>query len=69
MDDRAASRRAAAHGVDAPPLSAYALEPLARGGLLLGYAAIGEREIVEGVRRLAAALSESQESRTNRAIR
>jgi GntR family transcriptional regulator/MocR family aminotransferase len=57
MDDRAASRRAAAHGVDAPPLSAYAIEPRPRGGLLLGYAAVGEREIVEGVRRLAAALA------------
>jgi GntR family transcriptional regulator / MocR family aminotransferase len=56
VDDRVASRRAAARGVDAPPLSAYAIGPLARGGLLLGYAAVDEREIREGVERLAAAL-------------
>ncbi len=54
IDGRMASRRAAAHGVQAPPVSAFCLEPLPRGGLLLGYAAVNEREITEGVRRLAA---------------
>jgi GntR family transcriptional regulator/MocR family aminotransferase len=56
MSDAEASRKAARHGVDAPPLSAYALEPVRRGALLLGYAAVGEAEIRAGVRRLRAAL-------------
>ncbi len=56
VDDAAASRRAIEHGVEAPPLSAYALERQPRGGLLLGFTATGTREIREGVRRLAQAL-------------
>jgi GntR family transcriptional regulator/MocR family aminotransferase len=56
IDDVCASRQAAAHGVEAPPLSLYSLAPLRRGGLLLGYTAVGEKEILEGVRRLAKAL-------------
>jgi GntR family transcriptional regulator/MocR family aminotransferase len=56
VDDAEASHQAAAHGVEAPPLSSYSLEPLRRGGLLLGYTAVGEPEIREGVRRLAKAL-------------
>lgn len=55
IDDRTASGRAAAHGVQTPPVSAFCLEPLQRGGLLLGYAAVNEREIAAGVRQLAAA--------------
>jgi GntR family transcriptional regulator/MocR family aminotransferase len=55
-DDRVASRRAAAHGVEVPPLSAYRIEQGKRGGLLLGYAASSPREIRDGVRRLALAL-------------
>ena len=56
VDDRAASQRAAAHRVDAPALSAFALAPQPRGGLLLGYAAVDEAEIYAGARRLALAL-------------
>jgi GntR family transcriptional regulator/MocR family aminotransferase len=56
INDQAISRQAAAHKVEAPALSSYALTPPRRGGLLLGYAAFGEHEIVEGVRRLATAL-------------
>jgi len=55
-DDREAARRAAAKGVEATALSMYGSEPSPRGGLLLGYAAVGEEEIRVGVRRLAAAL-------------
>ena len=61
-NDREASQKAAAHGVEAPPISAYALrgspyhEPVHRPGLLLGYAALTEAEILRGVRRLAAVL-------------
>jgi GntR family transcriptional regulator/MocR family aminotransferase len=56
VDDAAASRSAFEHGVEAPPLSAYALERKPMGGLLLGYTAMGTREIREGMRRLALAL-------------
>jgi GntR family transcriptional regulator/MocR family aminotransferase len=56
VDDAAASRSSFEHGVEAPALSAYALEPLPRGGLLLGFTATGTREIREGVRRLGQAL-------------
>ena len=57
-DDRAASRRAAAQGVEAPPLSLYRIGtvPTTRGGLLLGYAAVAEGEIRAGIKRLAVAL-------------
>jgi len=56
MDDLAAARQAAAHGVDTVPLSSFGMEPMQRGGLILGYAAVAEHEIRDGVRRLAAAL-------------
>jgi GntR family transcriptional regulator/MocR family aminotransferase len=56
VDDRVASRRAAAYQVDVPPLAAFALASPQRGGLLLGYAAVSQAEIYAGVRRLAAAL-------------
>lgn len=55
LSDRVASERAAAVGIDAPPLSAFCTEPITRGGLLLGYAAVNARQIRDGVRRLAAA--------------
>jgi GntR family transcriptional regulator/MocR family aminotransferase len=56
MSDTQASRRAASAGLDTPALSSYALEPLSRGGLLLGYAAVDENEIRQGIHRLSAAL-------------
>jgi GntR family transcriptional regulator/MocR family aminotransferase len=55
-DDGEVSRRAAERGVEAPPVSLYGATPNGSGGLLLGYAAIGEAEIREGVRRFAPAL-------------
>jgi GntR family transcriptional regulator/MocR family aminotransferase len=59
VDDRAATRAALAHEVDAPPLSAYRARPARRGergGLMLGYAAYTPREIDEACGRLGAAL-------------
>lgn len=56
VDDISASRKAAEHGVDATPLSAYKIEASLPGALLLGYAGIDKREIEEGVQRLAQAL-------------
>jgi len=62
INDAAASRSAFEHGVEAPALSAYALERQARGGLLLGFTSVGTREIREGIRRLAQALRSVAES-------
>ncbi len=55
-DDGMAATRAAVQGVEAQPLSAHAVEPYERPGLLLGYAATPKPEIITGVRRLAASL-------------
>jgi DNA-binding transcriptional MocR family regulator len=52
-DDRAASLRALANGVEAPQLSAYAQGILALPGLVLGYTAVLCEELTECVRRLA----------------
>ena len=60
MDDRQAAARAAAAGLNTPPLSGFHLDPDApscRQGLLLGYAALPEAVAEEKVRQLAAALS------------
>lgn len=56
VDDAEASRSAMEHGVEAPALSAFRLQPRLPGGLVLGYAAVSLREIRDGVRRLGAAL-------------
>lgn len=56
VSDLDASNRAARAGVDAPALSAYALEPLERSGLLLGYAAVDQADIRQAVQRLGMAL-------------
>ena len=56
MSDRDASQRAAAAGINAPPLSAYYHAAAARPALLLGYSSITTRKIYEGARRLAAAM-------------
>jgi GntR family transcriptional regulator/MocR family aminotransferase len=56
VDDLEVSKRAAAAGVDAQPLSAFCLERKGRGGLLLGYAGYNERQIRTGVRLLSSAL-------------
>jgi GntR family transcriptional regulator/MocR family aminotransferase len=55
VDDRVASQWAAAHGVDAFPLSTYSLEATHCGALLLGYTATNEQEIKDGVFSLARA--------------
>jgi GntR family transcriptional regulator/MocR family aminotransferase len=52
-DDREVSRRAQEVGVEALPLSAFAMKAKMPPALLLGYAVVPEAQIVEGVRRLA----------------
>lgn len=58
--DKVASESAARHRVKAAPLSAYSLELLPRGGLVLGYTGLNARQIKDGVRRLAQALAAGQ---------
>ena len=58
VDDRRAANLAARSGLVVLPLSACALEPLPRGGLLFGFAAFDEDTIRRGVADLAAALRE-----------
>jgi len=57
LDDREASRRAAAVGITTPPLSSHWIGRAKRQGLLLGYTALPERQIDTVVRRLAKALA------------
>jgi GntR family transcriptional regulator/MocR family aminotransferase len=56
VDDKRASQAAFEYGVETPPVSRYAMTPIQRGGLLLGYAALNERQIRDGARRLRQAL-------------
>jgi hypothetical protein len=42
MDDREASRRAAANGIDAPPVSAHWIGRPRQQGLMLGYTALAD---------------------------
>jgi GntR family transcriptional regulator/MocR family aminotransferase len=55
-DDRAAAREAASLGIDAKAIADYSLRRLPRPGLVLGYGAVDERLIREGVQRLARAI-------------
>ncbi len=56
VDDVAAASLADARDVETIPLSRYYLQPAPRGGLVLGYAALNEEQIRDGVSRLAQAL-------------
>ncbi len=56
QDDQRASLRAATCGIEAPPLSAFRIEPENTQGWLLGYAAFSEDEIRVGVQHLVKAL-------------
>jgi GntR family transcriptional regulator/MocR family aminotransferase len=56
VDDRVMAVRAAEFGIDARPLSPHSLEPITRGGLLLGYAGLSKKEIYQGAAKLGKAL-------------
>jgi GntR family transcriptional regulator/MocR family aminotransferase len=64
VDDRVISEQAAAHDVEALPLSAFCIERTLRPGLSLGYTGISAEEIRAGVRRLAVALTCVQNNHT-----
>jgi GntR family transcriptional regulator/MocR family aminotransferase len=55
-EDRTLVAHAQAAGIELRALTAYALGPLPRGGLLLGFAACRPSEIRAGCRRLGAVL-------------
>ncbi len=56
VDDRLAAYRAGVHGIRAHALSHFALDPLPRGGLLLGYAASDIPTLRHGAERLCMVL-------------
>jgi GntR family transcriptional regulator / MocR family aminotransferase len=66
VDDRHVWQLAMARGVDVPPLSAHALRPQPRGGLVLGYACVSPPEIRAGVDQLALALEAMGQERKGR---
>ena len=57
FDDREAARRASAQRVSVTPLSSYYAAKPDRSGLLMGFGAVDDAEIVAGVKRLARALA------------
>jgi GntR family transcriptional regulator / MocR family aminotransferase len=57
VNDKTASARARHYDVDAAPLSTFSANKLPRGGLVLGYTGVNSKQIKEGVKRLAKALS------------
>jgi GntR family transcriptional regulator / MocR family aminotransferase len=56
MDDSTVAQQAATYGVEVMPVSMFSSESMHRGGLVLGYAAVNEQEIRDGVHRLAMAI-------------
>jgi GntR family transcriptional regulator / MocR family aminotransferase len=56
LEDTRVAAEAAAAGLNVGPVSDFALRPLSRGGLLLGYAAFSPAAIRKGVRELASVL-------------
>lgn len=56
IDDREISRKARQLNLNIAPLSNYCNRPFNRGGLLFGYTAFDEKQIEEGVKKLAKTL-------------
>ncbi|MEM7033724.1 MAG: PLP-dependent aminotransferase family protein [Chloroflexota bacterium] len=53
VDDQYVAQQLAKAGIEAPALSSYAFMPLARGGLMLGYAGTDVGTIQAGIRQMA----------------
>ncbi|HEX9922094.1 MAG TPA: PLP-dependent aminotransferase family protein [Anaerolineae bacterium] len=60
VNDHTVSERLSAQGIEALPISSYALISQKRGGLILGYAAVNAATIHKGVRRLEKTLTTFQ---------
>ncbi|HEX8888951.1 MAG TPA: PLP-dependent aminotransferase family protein [Pyrinomonadaceae bacterium] len=61
LDDQEVSREAAAHGVEARPMSIFYAGKPRRGGLELGYAAFNKSEIRKGAAQLSSIIRSCQE--------
>jgi GntR family transcriptional regulator/MocR family aminotransferase len=59
VNDDAVARAAVAHDVDVVPLSTFAIKPLVRSGLVLGFSAYEPWQIRAAVKRLCAAMANS----------
>jgi GntR family transcriptional regulator/MocR family aminotransferase len=69
VDDADVSRRAAARGIDAIPLSAFSVgRGAGRPGVLLGYAHVDRAAMFAAARHLAAAVRESMAHRSLRQV-
>ena len=56
VDDRVVSARLWQNDIDAPSLSSYAISPLPRGGLVLGYSVVPNEAIEGAVKRMKSIL-------------
>jgi GntR family transcriptional regulator/MocR family aminotransferase len=62
LDEATVITAAAREGVAVAGLTVFRLSPTPRGGLIFGYSDLNEREIAEGVMRLARAVSSLREA-------
>jgi GntR family transcriptional regulator / MocR family aminotransferase len=62
LDEEAVTRRASERGVAVYPARPYFARPIPQAGLILGYAALDEDGIVEGIRRLRLAIDDVRHS-------
>ena len=58
IKDKSVSDEAAQSGVSIMPLSTCCLRPPSRGGLILGYGGVNQRQINDGMRKLRACLNQ-----------
>ena len=58
-DDYRVSQTLQAHGIDAPALSSYAIDPLPYSGLVMGYTVTTPDEIIAAVKRMKPILNQS----------
>ncbi|HKN66157.1 MAG TPA: PLP-dependent aminotransferase family protein [Gemmatimonadaceae bacterium] len=66
VDDRAIARKAESVGIEAPPLSPFALRPLARGALILNFSGYDEMALRSAASRLGASIREVIDRHSNR---
>ena len=66
-DAEAVARRAAEQGVATPSVTAYYQGQAGRPGLILGFAALDEQKITQGIRRLARAIGDERAAGSRRA--
>ena len=62
LDEETVIAAAAGEGVAVASVSPYRLSPASRGGLIFGYSNLTEREIADGITRLARAIASVRES-------